>query len=352
MTAEIQIADIEQELKRQWEEEEAKNQIRANLFNLIIYCHEPRRAAFFQDFVRAIVEKFPCRIIMIQKDPDPSHNSLKVSVSNVVTTKGELTLACDQITIDVTASQMARVPFIILPHFLSDLPIYLLWSQDPAQETEILPYLHSYASKLIIDSECAEDLPTFSRDILTLMSRSKIVISDMNWAAISGWRDLLARTFDNQEKIFQLHGAKTVRILYNGSTTDCIAHPKIRVLYLQAWLAAQMEWKFIEADQQRIKYSNNADQLTIEMIPQNDPSTTPGTIISIEINTYSDRVFAIERSKRLQQAVIHISTQEECAMPFSLPLPDPKKSSAFLREVLYRGAGSHYRRTLEKLAEL
>jgi glucose-6-phosphate dehydrogenase assembly protein OpcA len=353
MPEEIQIADIEQALKQQREREEAANQIPASLFNLILYCHEPERFAYFQDFVRGIIDKFPCRVIMILGDKDPSHNLLKVSVNNLITTKGDLTVACDQIHIDVTASQMVRVPFIILPHLIADLPIYLFWGQDPTQERDILPYLQPYATKLIYDSVCVDQLPTFSRAILAMMAKSNMTFSDRNWAAISGWRELLARTFDNQEKIFQLHAAKAVRIVYNDSTAEGMRHPEIRALYLQAWLAAQMEWKFLEAsqDMQKIIYSNSVHQIQVDLTPRKSSMTTPGTILEVNVET-PEILFEIARSDHLPQAVVHISTPQECAMPFSLPLPDAKKSSYFLRELFYKGAGTHYRQALIKIGEM
>ena len=353
---EIRIADISKELQRQWEEQEAKNQIRASLFNLIIYSHEICRAECLKDFVETIIEKFPCRIIFIQADKDPSQNYSRASVSNVVTSKGEVSIACDKINVEVSMSQLKRVPYIILPHLLSDLPIYLLWGQDPTKELEILPHLHQYAKRLIFDSECAQDLSGLSQGILKMMENWNIEIFDMHWADIKCWRDVMARTFDNQDKIFQLHDTKTIRIVYNGTKTDWVAHPAIQSVYLQAWIAGQMEWKFEEAAFSEgmisVKYDNEAHQIAVELVSREDPATAPGTILSVEVQTSRETLFAIERQERLPQVVVHISTPQECSMPFSLPLQDSRQSSTFLRDLLYRGSESHYQRALAMIAKI
>ncbi|MCE5316860.1 MAG: glucose-6-phosphate dehydrogenase assembly protein OpcA [Parachlamydia sp.] len=353
MPEEIRIADIAKELERQCEQQQANNQMRASLFNLILYSHEKRRAAYLQDFVGSIVEKFPCRIIFIQGDRDPDQNYLRVSVSSIVTTKGEMSIACDQIQIEVSASQMARVPFIILPHLISDLPVYLLWGQDPTRETELLPHLKPYAERLIFDSESMEDLPYFSKAILDMMGDWNMEISDLNWIVISSWRDAIARIFDSEEKVRLLQQAKNIRIVYNGAKTEWITHPALQAVYLQAWLAAQMGWKLkdvslLDAGRAVLSYG----QTIVELIPQADKMTPPGALLSIEVQSGSEDLFHIARREYQPQLIVHLSTAVECAMPFTLPLKDSKRGSTFLRDVLYRGAGCHYRQTLDKLYEM
>lgn len=348
---EIQIADISTELQRQWEEQEAKNQIRASLFNLIIYSHDVQNAEYLKNFAEAIIEKFPCRIMFIQVDQDPSHNYLRVSVSNVVTSKGEVTIACDKINIEVSVSQLKRVPYIILPHLLSDLPIYLLWGQDPSKENEILPHLHKYAKRLIFDSESAQELPEFSKMILKLMEKWKIEFADIHWIATKGWRDALTRIFDTEEKISQLHDAKIMTIHYTAANS---VHPDIQAIYLQAWIGAQMGWKvvdvYISKGIKNIKYLNGAHQIDVALIPREDAATQPGSILSFEVQTYGEVQVFIERKERLPQIVVHITTPQECAIPFSLPLLDTKQSPSFLRDLLFRSAGKHYVKTLALIA--
>lgn len=350
---EIRIADIAKELERQWELQQANNQMRASLFNLILYSHEKRRSANLQDFVGSIIEKFPCRIIFIQGDRDPSQNYLRVSVSNIVTSKGESTIACDQIQIEVSASQMRRVPFIVLPHLISDLPVYLLWGQDPTRETVILPHLRPYAERLMFDSESMEDLSHFSKAILDMMEEWKTEISDLNWIVISSWRDAMARIFDTEEKVVLLSECTCIRIAYNGAKTEWIIHPALQAVYLQAWLAAQMDWNLqsltlAEEGKAILSYGKTR----VELIPQQDKMTPPGSLLSIEVQSDSENLYHISRRENQPQLMVHVSTAEECAMPFTLPLKDAKKGSTFLRDVLYRGAGCHYRQTLAKINEM
>ena len=308
---EIQIADISKELERQWEEQKAKHQVRASLFNLILYCHEPHRVPYFEEFIQTLVERFPCRIFFIQGELNPAQNYLKVSVSNVITSDGELSIACDEIHIAVTTSQMRRVPFIILPHLLADLPIYLLWGQDPTRDNTIFPHLQGFAHRLIFDSESAHDLPRFSRALQEMREKGKFEVVDMIWAAVGGWRDVFASTFDTQEKVLQLRDAKTISITYNGAKTEWIKHPEIQAFYLQAWLAAEMEWKVVSRKESTLTYHNGEHEVHIDLVSQE--TGVPGTILTCEVVSAQEHIFSMARNETLQQVIVHISTLEECA---------------------------------------
>lgn len=228
MTEEIQIADIAKELSRQWEMQEAAHQVRASLFNLIFYSDEEN--SYLKSFVETIVEKFPCRIILIQSNKEPSQNYVRVSVSSHV--KGNI--ACDQINIEVSQSQLKRVPFIIYPHLLSDLPIYFLWGKDPCEENLIFSELQKIAKKMIFHSQ---DLIAFSHNF---SKKRNYEISDVNWVSTRGWRAALASTFDNPEKLTHLRDAHLIHISYNKGN----GHSENQAIYLQAWIAGLLEWDF------------------------------------------------------------------------------------------------------------
>jgi glucose-6-phosphate dehydrogenase assembly protein OpcA len=163
---EIRLADIEKELNGLWETQKDKKLIKASLFNLIIYADVKEKSDFLDDMVKTILEKYPCRIIFISGNTDALKNSLRTSVANIIVGKGENAVACDRIHIDVSPQQLHRVPFIIFPLLIPDLPIYLLWGKDPTGEMDILPHLRPYASRLIFDSDSTYNLQDFSRKML------------------------------------------------------------------------------------------------------------------------------------------------------------------------------------------
>lgn len=352
--SDICIADVEKELMRLWEAQKDQNRIRASLFNLVIYALDRPRAEYLHEIVATIIEKFPCRIIFIEGNPDPNLNYIKVWVTNAITGIGDVKVACDQINIEVSANQLFRVPFILLPHFIPDLPIFLLWGQDPTTERDILPFIQPYASRLIFDSDCTKNLQLFCKQMLKELDTSKIEIRDMNWAATGSWREIMANVFNNEDKIYQLKNSKIIQIKFNQFKTERVSHPEIQAIYLQGWIAAQMDWKFHSCeyndDLWLITYLSDHRRITVQLIPELKSSQVPGSINSIEV--IGEHLFFISRKDDQPKVVVHITKKDLCEIPFSLPLIDLRKDMFFMQELFYRRTSAHYHKMLALISQL
>jgi len=220
---------------------------RSCLFNLIVYTHEPRRTAYFEGIVKIIKTQFPCRIISITGNPQAKESYFRVKMTTEKNSDGT-GFACDHIYIDATGQDLNRVYFLLMPLFVPDLPIYLLWGQDPTTEYTILPHLEYFATRLIFDAETTEDLHQFSREMLNRMATSSIQVIDMNWARIGGWKEVLAEVCDSQERLDQLAKASSITLKYNNKPSDLFTHPETQAIYLQAWLAACLNWCYVNAE--------------------------------------------------------------------------------------------------------
>lgn len=354
---EIKVTDTENELVRLRETSKDKNQIKACLFNLIIYASDSRRAKYIEDLVHTIIEKFPCRIIFIKGDANKEDHYLNIDISTVTTKQSGTEVVCDQITITVSKSEVSRVPILILPYLVPDLPIYLLWGQNPVEELEILPKIQKYASRLIFDSECSENLQHFSKHLLEKFDSFKIEIMDINWALTSNWREILAQIFDTPDKIHQLESSKTINITYNDHKTEFLKHSEIRAIYLQGWLATQLGWTFSKIANQDGKRiltykSKDKQEVVITLSPEIQTTLPPGAILEIEIATKDDHFCAISRKQNTSQVTVHASTLEECALPFTLPLPNIHRGFTFMKEIFYHSTSDHYRHMLKTISQI
>lgn len=346
----IPIDQIEAELSRLWEAEGETNKIKACLFNLIIYTDEKRRTEYFWDMVHKVIEKYPSRIIFIEAGHPDSHH-LGVNVSNLRINKNGALIACDQITIEVGAEMLERVPFTILPLLIPDLPVYLLWGQDPAQEKSILPELLRVANRLIFDAECSKNLPTFSKKVLEHMESMPGEVMDINWALTSGWRDVLAQVFTSKNKYEQLKRCRTLKVIYNDRSTDWIHKRDIPAIYLQAWLASRLDWKATSVRDDTLTYDSKEGPVTVQLVPLTREGIFPGNILSVEFASQDDRFISIQRQGTLPKVAIHVSTLQQCDLPYTLPLPDFRQGIAFLREIFFEKTGDHYKQMLKTIAE-
>lgn len=354
MGTDIQIPDIEKELNKLWDLKKNELETKACLFTLIIYAHETRRVNYLQELVTTILDKFPCRIIFIQGEKESTSSYFRVKTSNVAA--GGFSIKCDQIVIEASHDQLFRVPFIVTPHIVPDLPVYLLWGQNPFEERDIFPNFQRYASRVIFDSECSDDLKLFCKEMMANLDTLKMDVMDINWALVSNWRDLLGEIFDTPEKIEHLKNCKSMIIQYNGCKTSTMQHPEIRALYFQGWLAGALKWKYqnIEHFQSNavVSYFGPVHPVVVALSPKPVQGLPPGAITSIEITTTDDMTYFISRRDNLQQVIVHISSQNICELPFTLSLPNIHKGLSFMREIFFGGLGNNYKEMLKILTKL
>lgn len=352
----IDIPNIEAELQKLWKSQSLGNQLKASLFNLVIYTHESRRKEYVKGVIRNFIVKFPCRIIFIDHVKDNNSEFLHVNVADRLQAADGTSVACDQIYIEVTSSYLHRVPYIILPHFIPDLPIYLLWGQDPIYEHVVLPSLEQYAVRLIYDSECNHNLKIFSTKILERMHRSKLEFMDVSWGLIGGWRDAIATCFDDESKIASLKEAERIEITYNAVQLDKIFHTERQAIYFQTWIASQMEWKFINDSKEdqliRITYHNRDHEIEVVLIPERKSDLPPGQIISVEINSPKLHTKIKIQDNNPSRLVVDISTDLECELPFILTITDPRRGSGVLKELFFQRPSLHYKQVLTYLSHI
>lgn len=355
ISEDIQIPNIEADLLKQREELEEKNLTKACLFNLIVYSHEQRRANYLKEIVHLITERFPCRIFFIQGKKEPSKNYLHVEVSQELVGKGEAVIGCDQITIEASIKNLVRVPFIILPHIVPDLPIYLLWGQDPASENEIFPHLKEFTSRFIFDSEATPDLREFIGNMLSLIDSLKIDFMDLNWAHLSGWRNIISQVFDSLPKMDELRSCKKINIIYcKKSECESYLHQEIQAVYLQGWLASRLDWKYIsktlDNDAIRLTYENSdGKEIVISLRPKDYNEIPPSAIMEIEIESNLGNLYALLRQGIQPKVLVHISSLEKCELPLILVLPTLRRGMSFMKELLYQPTSDHYYEMLKKL---
>lgn len=346
----IQPHQIETELLHIWEKL-AKEKTRASLFNLIVFSRLSKRTDYFRNIVQKVVEKFPCRILFISEDPDAKEPYLKTAVSVVIPKAGDnLGIACDLIDIGVAGSYLQRVPFLLFPHLVPDLPIYLLWAEDPSIPHPLFSSLSQLATRIIFDSEAADDLLRFSKTLLDLRKTRSIDLGDMNWARTEGWRDLIASTFHSQERQAMLKDLSLVKIIYNAQETEFFCHLKIQALYLLSWLSSRLNWKF-----QNVTPSLHFqfESLDARIESETWEKLGPGTVIAIEFHTSKKEHFTAKRIKEQYHHVkICLSSEDKCELPYPFILGQTATGQSLVKEICTKGTSIHYLEMLKEIQTL
>ena len=180
---------------------QGQNVIKACLFNLIVIAEDHESGLHCQELVRIITSKFPCQIIFVRADKTAQSDFLQITRSVLTVGVGTSIVYCDQIMIEASPNQFQKIPFLIYPQIVPDLPVYLLLGQDPTQDSVILPQLQKYATRVIHDPLGIDNYQQFSERMLSAIQRdTRVDFIDINWARIRPWREVVSRVFSHQRK--------------------------------------------------------------------------------------------------------------------------------------------------------
>jgi Glucose-6-phosphate dehydrogenase subunit len=160
----------------------------------------------------------------------------------------------EQVTILVSGNAMHSAAHIVQPLLKPDLPIYLWWLNDPPHNSPVFADLVHMSSRTIVDSN------TFLRPEAGITSISTFLqqepdssaVSDLNWARVTPWRELVAQFFDVTEYRPYLAGVHRIEIEHavapeSGYSTEGEVSPDpIQALLLAGWLKTILNWKLAD----------------------------------------------------------------------------------------------------------
>lgn len=356
-----QLCDLNCELSRLWDKEQGEQKIRASLFNLIIYVQSAARVPYIEQVIKSVISKFPCRVIFIISGENPNEAYLRTSVSSETLGSEKIKIYCEIIRLEVSGHFQERVPFIVLPQILPDLPVYLLWTEDPLKESVILPHLEPLAQRIIFDAESTSDLQSYSKRVLNLIEQFQCAIGDLNWSAISGWRKIFANLFNSPQMLLFLAQSSVIQIQYNlhaaSNHTSYHQHVEIEGAYLQAWLASRLNWKFqnitFTERNIRLTYQRPLGEIVILLIGEEIPHLPLGAITLIEIeNKKTHAHYVFKRHSQTRQVFIQYFDKDTCELPQCISLAGSVEGQEILEEIFYPASGKFYQQMLETLSRI
>ncbi|MBS0624389.1 MAG: glucose-6-phosphate dehydrogenase assembly protein OpcA [Verrucomicrobia bacterium] len=353
----ISIPNINDELIRLWDQENGEDKIRASLFNLIVYVQDPARLKESEDLVKHVISKFPSRVIFLVINNKPEEESLNVQVSSQTIGEGDLKIFCEMIRIEANGSTVERVPFLIFPQILPDLPVYLLWTQDPSTDNVILPHLIPYATRIIFNAESTHNLHAFASSLLSLSHKFHCELGDLHWNALEGWRRVLMESFNTKERFLSLGRAHHIFISYNKPESLSHQQVEIQAAYLQAWLASQLNLNFetfeLVEGNIRLSYRRPMHEVVVLLRPTHEPALPAGAIVKVEISSVLNNGHHLfERHPQLRQVIEYFSDNTSCDLPNVASLQVLPPGQEIIQEIFYPQDKTHYLNALRVLSAI
>ena len=288
---------------------------RASVLSLIACVVERGQMTTVLDAIRGLSRQHPSRTIILLPDGDSSDKDIRVwhtTGCNGATDQDRMVCG-EQIVVAAEGRAVSFLPSLSDQLMLTDLPSFLWWIGDLNQMDEVLfERLTALADRLIVDSSTFTELsPAFARiDRLAQRRHQPCAPSDLNWARLTPWRELVAQFFDSPVMRPKLGLLDAVSIEYDQAGGVGGA----QALLLTGWLAHQLGW---QPDQSPPVQDGD---LTVHQFRARDGGTVSisrrpivkgkvGGMVRVSLRTRDAATFVVAR----EDDCAHVSTEAEVA---------------------------------------
>ena len=211
-------------IERQWAElrKTDDSEGRTLTLNLICRAQDAAEAGRMAQSLWALGLRHPARVFLIA--PRPAGAAMRVAAHPAGSELAELAMAPE------------RAVSLVAPLLAADLPVFLLWrGADPRGNSE---YQHwaAMAQRVLVDSDRLGLGPAALAGLVKELPES-IRLTDLSWARLTPWRQLLSQAMECQQGAAAAAAAlETVSIAAGGGAESLPA------LLFAGWLAEQLQW--------------------------------------------------------------------------------------------------------------
>ena len=219
---------------------------RASVLNLVVYAEREIHARRAARAVADLALRHPSRAIIVLGDRGREGVVASLQLHcHVPQSDGAQPVLYEQILARVRGDFDERIASVVIPLLVPDLPVFLWWTGTPPSDARRVDDLVTLADRLIVDSA------DFARADLTLpevarLARHRVGITDLNWARLTPWRELVAQFFDVPAWRPFLNGITGIRAGFAVDMDGRDIHPS-QALLLLGWMASRLGWRPVEA---------------------------------------------------------------------------------------------------------
>lgn len=291
--------------------------------------------------MQKIVERFPCRIILFI-DKGSIDFAIKSTVSVIEIKQGESQVFCDCIQFEMSNKDLGQIPFLTLPHLMPDLPTYMLWAEDPIKQDPLAFQLEKFCSRMIFDSEVADQLMIFTKTALKFQIKTGIDIADLNWARTESFRDLLQSLFFAKKQM-KKERFLNATIIYNQTPSSFFCHTKIQAVYLAIWMALKFGLELKKAEANALFFKDEKNEIMIKLQAGSHPDVTSGRILAIDCNFTDSEHYLLKRKDNNPKFVgIYRTEKDFCEIPSEYLLDAEDSGASLTNEIFHPGTSEQF----------
>ena len=249
----IDVDRLEKELAALWAEESRAQRegvhasvTRACVLNLVAFVASPEERAALDAVLGEVVERHPCRALLLVADPAADEERLDayVSMRCQLTKRGGKQICGEEVTIEAAGPAVGRIASAVAPLLVPDVPVFLWWRDIPHDDDRLFARLAGLSDRVVIDSAACDrprlDLLRLARTLEA--GRPDALLSDVNWGRLTSWRNLVASFWDVSSYRPHLERLSRVSISYVPPRV-APREAAAQAWLLAGWLASRLGWE-------------------------------------------------------------------------------------------------------------
>ncbi|MBX3463273.1 MAG: glucose-6-phosphate dehydrogenase assembly protein OpcA [Planctomycetes bacterium] len=239
--------------------------------------------------LRAAVERLqhrtPCRAFLLLLDDREAQ--VRAEVAATTRLQGEThDIVLEEIAVRMPAAAFPRLPGVVRPLLVNDLPSHLFWNAPWPQRESFLDDLAALCDHTVVDSRRLHAPHTELPRLAARRARGAR-ITDLGWLRLRPWRRALAEAF---ERLPHSAGSSTTTVIHHGARAEAAA------LLLGDWLADRL-----------------GAAVTYVAGPEDDGPCPR----SVQLRAGRDEVDLQVAGPNL---VAHVTTAAHCFLPYRVPV--------------------------------
>jgi glucose-6-phosphate dehydrogenase assembly protein OpcA len=238
----VPLEELEGELVKLWRHPEQaaeiqSHAIRACMSNLIIHCVSQDAPQKIDNTLIEIVRLHPCRVLLLLEDHGRALPQLEAFVSAHVDSAQQV--FSEQVTLKTGPAGLERVPSIVRPLILGDLPTSLWWSSGISMPVDQgwFRELTEMVDQMIYDSFAWRNPRQGIVAVTDWLAspESERSAADLAWRRLKPWRRLIAQALEPAAVPGALRAINEVTIEHGP-------HALPQAWLLAGWMAQRLGW--------------------------------------------------------------------------------------------------------------
>jgi len=315
---ERQLAELWQETAHDPNADAGTAVLRARVANLLVFVSNDAALDDLHQMLGELTAIHPSRVLAMLGTREGADQDIEMSVESICQTDkrtGNKRLSCEEITLKAFGKFVIELPSAALPLLMPDLATFLWWRNAPHISDKVLDKLLRATDRLVIDSlEFANPQVDLSEtnNLFNAKDYDHVGLSDLNWARLTFWRELLADFYDVAAYRTWLDGVDSVEIEYVAPDTD-ESSVAPQALLFSGWLASRLGWRLaeerpVQTDSQTLSFKFRCEsrsggaadhheiQLRLRSVERGERK--PGRLVQVELRSSRERAgsFKVARS--------------------------------------------------------